>query len=159
MKVWVMVMALAYVSFGAAAEDECWRNEIDPSTRRPYQNAAQWNADKKSLAAQYPAMPNLFSLQKGYRVGVEESRKAARMRPDKRQHCYVGCRIANEAGYEVAVYAAYYKEDKDINDCNPKTHYDPKDIEATIAGARLAQGASNSADARFCNAKCAMAYR
>jgi hypothetical protein len=151
----LVLSCLCFMSAMALAEEECWRKEIDPATRRIYQNAAQWEADKKVLVAKYPPMPNLFNLQKGYRVGLEESRKAARMRPDKRQHCYVGCRIANEAGHDVAVYAAIYKEDKDINDCNPRTHYDLKDIDATIAGADIARGAPGLADGKFCNTKCA----
>ena len=151
----MILAALFLSSVLAVAEEECWRKEIDPSTRRIYQNAAQWEADKKALAAKYPPMPNLYKLQVGYRVGLEESRKASRMRPDKRQHCYVGCRIANEAGHDVAVYAAYYKEDKDINDCNPRTHYDLKDITATIAGADIGRQAAGHADDKYCDTKCA----
>jgi hypothetical protein len=153
-----LVLLMLAGAFAAAEELECYQKEIDPSTHRIYQNKAQWEADRKDLWAKAPAMPNLFRLRKGYYVGVEESKNAARMRPDKRQHCYVGCRIANEAGHDVASYAAYYKEDKDILDCNRHSFFDLTDIEATIAGADLAMENPEKADAEYCDLKCGEKY-
>lgn len=157
----VLFLVLAGLVCGPVAraqvlpEAECFENEIDPQTGRRYQNRAQWEADRKELWEKAPAAPGILRLTVGYQVAMQESKKARG--PDKRQHCYVGCRIAHEVGHDVAVYAGYYKEDKDILDCDPKTHFDLKDLEATIRGADLAAG--NQADAAFCAQICRREFR
>lgn len=137
-----------------ARSPDCFKNEIDPQTGTYYQNQAQWQADMKALNEKFPSLPNLFLLRIGYKVGVKESKAARHMRPDKRQHCYVGCRIANDASYEVAVYAAYYKEWDDLSDCDPKTDFDLKDIDATLLGAFLAAENPGGANASYCSTVC-----
>ncbi|MGE0529279.1 MAG: hypothetical protein AB7G93_13920 [Bdellovibrionales bacterium] len=134
--------------------DTCYRSEVDPNTRRRYQNIAQWESDRNDLWANAPARPYPWSLLWGHRVAEQESPRARKLGSDKRQHCYVGCRIANDVGYDVAVYAAYYKEEQDLLDCDPKSYFEPKDIEATVIGADLAVINPGGADAKYCSRQC-----
>jgi len=150
-------------ALGAAAAAEsvgaCYENEIDPQTKQIYQNEAQWKADREGLWAKAPSSPNFYRLKLGYDVSVEESKNSRGIGSDKRKHCYVGCRIANEVGHDVAVYAGYYKEDKDLLDCNPKTNFDLKDIEATVLGADIALKNPDKADGEYCRTECRAAIR
>lgn len=138
----------------AFAAEECYRQEINPITRKPYTDKVKWQDDGRDLRRSFPAMPGLFDLHKGYQVGVRESRIASGLRGDKIKHCYVGCRISNETSFEVAVYAAFFKEERDLQDCNPRTHFDLKDIDATVAGADLARRFPGEGTGGFCRTQC-----
>lgn len=137
-----------------AFADDCYLHEIDPQTKRVYQNEAQWKADQDKLWAAAPPSPSLYRLKKGYDVAISESGISRGIGSDKRKHCYVGCRIANDVGHDVAVFAAYYKENKDLLDCNSKTHYDLADIPATVRGADLAMASKSPADKDYCWKEC-----
>jgi hypothetical protein len=141
------------LSFADTSKGDCYRNEIDPHTRRFYENRAQWEADRAELWRLAPSAPSFYRRWQGYKVAMAESVSSRGIGSDKRKHCYVGCRIAAQVGADVAEYAAYYKEDKDILDCNPQTHFDLTDITATMAGASLAIIPERS-DPGFCRAEC-----
>lgn len=159
----IFTFALAVLAFAtsvSAQETECYQQEIDPQTKQIYQNRAQWEADRSSLwDDRAPVIYSPFRLQRGYSVARAESRNAQKMGYDKGKHCYVGCRVANDVDYEVAVYAGYYKEDKDLLDCKPSTHFDLTDLAATIAGADFALSNPGRADADFCKQQCRQAFR
>lgn len=137
---------------GVAHAAECFENELDPHTDRPYQNQAQWEADIQELWAPNPPIPWIFDLMKGREVAEKESKE--RVGSDKRRHCYVGCRIANVVNYDVAVYAGYFKEDQDLKDCKRSTRYEPEDLAATILGAEIAREKPGKADKEFCRQRC-----
>lgn len=149
----------------AQAEGEevpCYQKEIDPQTKRVYQNEAQWNVDQKKLSDATPRMPNFLRLKWGWDLSRIEIKKTKGIGSDKRKHCYVGCRIGYDIGHDVAVYAGYYKEADDITDCNIKTHFDLKDIDATILGADIAKKCAEEstkenpkqADEEYCRTEC-----
>lgn len=153
------VLIFISISLVARADNkECYLYEIDPHTKKVYQNRAQWEADRKALWNQTPEMPDILSLQAGYAVGVRESARSKGMGSDKRKHCYVGCRIAAEVSYEVAVYAAYYKENRDISDCDPNSRFEWEDIAATERGAKIAQKQSRPSPA-FCRERCRAEFK
>lgn len=83
-----------------------------------------------------PGDVGLFSLYRGHGVGNQESRYVSqKSRNDKFKHCFVGCRIAFEVNLATALYAGWYKEQRDLTDCDPSTNFDPRDEEATRRGA------------------------
>lgn len=154
-KVTLIALFFPICAFAGENDPDCYSKEIDFHTGRRYQNQQQWDADRAELWKAAPRMPlNIMAVKKGYEVGQIESVNSKGIGSDKRQHCYVGCRIADEAGYDVAEFAAYYKEKKDITDCNPKTHFDLNDIAATLQGAQLASKAKDKADADYCRKEC-----
>lgn len=154
-KVTLIALFFPICAFAGEGDPDCFAKEIDYHTGRRYQNRQQWDADRELLAKSSPKMPaNVVRVFRGYRVGKIESVNSKGIGSDKRQHCYVGCRIADEEGFEVAEFAAYYKENKDIEDCNPKTHYDQTDIAATLLGAKVALKAPVRADAAYCRTEC-----
>ena len=152
-KVTLVALFFPIFAFADTHAGDCYQHEIDPHTRRIYQNRAQWEADRTDLWKSAPSAPSFYRRWQGYKVAMAESPNSRGIGSDKRQHCYVGCRIAAVVGPDVAEYAAYYKEDKDILDCNPKTHFDLTDIKATMAGAALAKIPEKS-DGEFCRAQC-----
>jgi len=146
-------------AFANTSADECYQHETDPRTGWIYQNRAQWEADRKDLWKVTPRMPSILRLKRGYDVAMVESVKSRGIGSDKRQHCYVGCRIAAEVGADIAEYAAYYKEHKDISDCDPHTHFDLADISATLKGAEAGAMHSVKADAAFCRLECRKIFK
>jgi hypothetical protein len=155
----ICALILSSGAFASATGEECFRSEIDPSTKRVYQNKAQWDADQKAIWALAAGPPNPFRLLRGYEVSMSESKNSKGMGSDKRKHCYVGCRIADEVGHDVAIFAGIYKEDRDITDCRTKTLFDPADLEATILGADLAKRNADRSDAAFCREECLRAIK
>lgn len=150
----VGIVTVSSLAFASSEGSACYQSEIDPSTKRVYQNKAQWDADKKAIWASAPSSLNPFRLARGYDVSVLESKNAKGIGSDKRKHCYVGCRITDEVGHDIAIYAGIYKEDRDLTDCKIKTLFDPADLDATILGADLAKNNSARSDAEFCRSAC-----
>jgi hypothetical protein len=150
------------VGAGASAQSsgsDCFLSEIDPSTKKVYQNKAQWDADLKGIWDSAPISRNPFLLFRGYEVSIVESRNAKGIGSDKRKHCYVGCRIAEEVGYDIAIYAGIYKEDLDLTDCKISTRFDRSDLLATLVGAGIAKESPGRADAAFCRSQCRTAIK
>jgi len=148
------LLFLTLFSFAiASAAPACYTQENDPQTKRPYQNEAQWQADREALWQKAPASPSLLQLYRGYQVARLASAEKG-LGSDKRKHCYVGCRIAAEVSFQVAEYAGYYKEDKDLTDCNPRTQFDFNDINATVIGAEIAARNPGRADQEYCKQQC-----
>jgi hypothetical protein len=152
-KVALIALFFPILAFADTPPGDCYRHEIDPHTGRFYQNRTQWEADRVELWKSAPPAPSFFRRWQGYKVAMVESPNSHGIGSDKRKHCYVGCRIAAVVGPDVAEYAAYYKEDKDILDCSSQTHFDLMDIKATMAGALLATIPEKS-DANFCRTEC-----
>lgn len=100
-------------------------------------------------------MPFPWHLVKAYSVYKNEKTQAERMSSDKRAHCYIGCRIAQETNYETADYVGWLKEKRDLSDCNPKTHFDEEDYKATIRGASFG---NTQRDSLGCLQACTQTY-
>lgn len=137
-----------------ATAASCFQQEVDPSTRRRYQNESQWQADVTRLEEKEPSRPGLYELYKGYQVYKAESALTLKLRSDKRAHCYIGCRIANEVSVPVAEYAAWYKESEDLTDCNPKSLFEWNDIIATQTGIEMVRQQPGVGNTEFCRQSC-----
>lgn len=88
-----------------------------------------------------PGNVGVFDLYRGLSVANAESRfVSAKTGDDKARHCYVGCRIATDVNLATAFYAGWFKEQRDLTDCDPGTHFDPLDEEATRRGAWVGAG-------------------
>lgn len=121
-----MLLNLAGANQAEAAPQAALQCEIDPELSR------EW----KSLE---PARPNMIALWLGWNTAKEERPKALSLGDDKAAHCYLGCRIAQDAGEKAALYAGWYKEWTDLTDCNSRTAFDPEDEIATKEGALAAR--------------------
>lgn len=160
MRTWLILVLTMLPTFALAAPADsqenkaCYELEVDPSTRRRYQNEAQWNADREKLASLEPTRPGMYTLYVAYQLTKTESVNARAMKSDKRAHCYMGCRVANEVSVAAAEYAAWYKEDRDINDCNPKSQFELRDIVATQVGIEIAEDNFGFATKELCQKVC-----
>lgn len=84
-----------------------------------------------------PKAPALSLLIKAKKLVETEQDFALSLGTDKTAHCYLGCRINSEINYQTAHYLAWQKEQNDATDCNPETHFDVADYDATLSGAKF----------------------
>jgi len=146
-------MGLLVCTVASAADVACYQNEIDPSTRRIYASESEYESDLEELLhRRQPPDPGLFKLAFAYKV-YKEAAAEQQFRTDKVAHCYMGCLLASRVDEETATYAAWYKEVKDLTDCNRKTHFEWEDIKATERGIRLARTPHQNARL-FCRKQC-----
>lgn len=143
----------------AQGDAACFEQEIDPATNRRYHDESAYRADLEALISAEPVRPSYFTLYRAYQLTKAETANARAMKSDKRAHCYMGCRIANDFGTAAAEYAAWYKEHQDLTDCNPGSRFEPRDIEATRIGIRLGEAHAPAADLKFCQARCRQQIR
>jgi hypothetical protein len=54
---------------------------------------------------------------------------------DKWKHCFYGCALGVTVGSKLGCAAGNKKECDDISDCNPNTHFEIQDAQATCEGA------------------------
>lgn len=101
-----------------------------------------------------PGHPGTLRLARAWLTYRNEGANLARIKYDKWAHCYGGCRIAQDVDAATVLYVAWLKEDRDLRDCNARTHFDPLDEDATNLGAQLAPQA---ADAAACLSLCKQA--
>jgi len=148
-------LVLSLLSSSAFAAAECYTQEFNPQTNKPFTSVAEYNSARKEWQAKAPESPNMFSLAKAYAIYTSEKNAALKIGNDKNAHCYIGCRISQEASYRVAEYVGWLKEDRDLKDCNPNTHFDESDYEATTTGAHLGE---SQVDADGCAAVCKLSY-
>ncbi|MGZ3780993.1 MAG: hypothetical protein ACXVCY_10125 [Pseudobdellovibrionaceae bacterium] len=120
--------------------------ETDSRTGTYFQSEEDYQKELERWALQNPGMPSPLSLVKAYSVYSKEKSKAVAIskKSDKKAHCYVGCRISQVTNYDTANYVGWLKEERDLKDCDPKTHYDEEDYRATLKGAQI--GENHSAD-------------
>jgi hypothetical protein len=149
-----LFLSAFFFSFSALA-GECFRSEIDPKTNKIYSSEKIYLDDIKEWQVQKPEVPGMFKLARAYSVYKKEKDFATSLGNDKRAHCYMGCRISQETDYHVAEYVGWLKEDQDIRDCKPTTHFDAADWSATNKGAQLGQ---SQPDAKGCDLSCKQNY-
>ena len=85
---------------------------------------------------------SIVSLQSPSNLQKELS-TAQTLKNDKKKHCYIGCRIAQDTSVEISIYVGWLKESDDIQDCNKKTFFEPLDFESTLDGAEFAETSSS----------------
>jgi hypothetical protein len=136
----ILVFILTAMPWMASAANSCWQNEINPYTNRTFADASAYDEVVESWNAQEPELPWITQLYKGWRVAKVASVEAKVFKSDKQMHCYVGCRIAQEAGYVTAEYAGWRKEYQDITDCSSNTRFEFEDQAATVLGAEIGDG-------------------
>lgn len=109
----------------------CWQSEGFPS-ELPYRiQISEWKRDAVPF-------PGPFDALTAYRVYKNEAAFALEhYKNDKKVHCYMGCRIAQDANFETAQWAGWEKERRDLEDCNPSTHFEVLDYTVTVTGAHL----------------------
>jgi len=145
MKFRSLLVFLILQTQASIADHSCASSEINVSTWArftpvDYQDALEyWRGEE-------PESPGLLQLFWGYRLYNQEKPNVEKIRNDKDRHCYLGCRLAEEVSYDLAVYVAWYKEDRDLRDCNPGTKFEQADFDYTIEGANAAAEASASID-------------
>lgn len=69
---------------------------------------------------------------------------------DKIRHCVAGCFIAKKLDYKSAALVGWLKELQDSSDCSKNTHFEIKDYDATVIGAKAAK---NKDCDKFCKNK------
>ncbi len=123
-----------------ASSHDCWKKEIDPTTEKIYSSEQAWQFHVDYWQKKNKIIPNPFQLARAYGLYKSNKKTATQLKNDKMAHCYMGCRIAQDVDFRTAKYLAWLKEEKDITDCNPNSHFEAKDYEATLIGARIPKG-------------------
>ncbi len=124
-------LCISHLSF---AQDSCWQNEIHPINVTPY-TQAEWENAITQWQTQKPSAPLITDLFKAHKTYKNELSTAQKLGNDKRKHCYIGCRIAQDTSLEVATYVGWMKELEDLQDCDKNTFFEPLDMQATTDGA------------------------
>jgi hypothetical protein len=140
-KVFLTFILFLITSSAFAADKSCYKQEFNPDTLKVFSHVEDYNSALQDWQAREPQHPGLVKLAAAYAIyrSEKQSNEALARIKDKRAHCYVGCRISQELDYRTAEYVGWYKEIKDIKDCNPESHFDPADFDATIDGAHMGQ--------------------
>jgi hypothetical protein len=113
----------------------CWYiEESDPVLANTFESKEYYYSAIYEWSKQRPALPNPILLAKAYSVYSSEKSLAESLGRDKRSHCYIGCRVAQETDFRTTNFMAWLKEDQDLKDCNRDTHFEVKDYNATIDG-------------------------
>lgn len=149
MKYFALILLFSLSSL-VQAQESCALEEIDSTTKKHF-TEQQWDQQLEQWMSEEPASPGLLRLGLAFAVYTNEKPKTKKLRGDKRKHCYMGCRISQELGYETAEYVAWLKEHEDLTDCNGSTYFEIRDFEVTVYGAELGQ---TSKDPAFCIQEC-----
>ena len=124
----------------AAQASDCWRQEGFASPAAYQKQISDWRAE----AVPFPGPLDAYSA---YRIGKDERDFALdRLKNDKKAHCYMGCRISQDVNFATAQWAGWKKEEKDLVDCNPSTHFETMDYQVTVVGAHLGLSAKTAED-------------
>ncbi len=111
-------------------------NEKNPKTKKFYTSEATYNSDL--TAWQNLITPvNPFLLFQAYQIYIQEKERSLTLKSDKMSHCYIGCQIRQKTNFQTVQYVAWLKEFRDLKDCNPRSHFELDDFEATILGGGL----------------------
>lgn len=148
----VFVMGL-FLHLAEAEPSSCWDKELNPYTQSVYKSEDEWLHQRERWDALQPENVSLWSLFWAHQTYKKELSTAQTLKNDKRKHCYIGCRIAQEQSYEVSDYVGWFKESEDLQDCDKKTFFEPLDYQSTADGAK--RGAS-SQDPQRCYEACAV---
>lgn len=149
-----LLFSLCFTSI-ATAQSACYENEKNVSTKKMF-TEDEWNSAISEWDSQEPQDPGLLKLFAAWNVYKKEAPAVKKIKGDKRKHCYIGCRIAQEVSYDTALYVAWMKEKEDITDCDASTLFEWRDFEVTVHGAELAKDSSNE---KYCLDQCTQIQR
>lgn len=127
----LLLMLISQLSFGAVKA--CWMNEENPRTKKPYASATEYNSDLSTWQNLVTPV-NPLQLILAYHVYLQEKQRSLTLESDKMSHCYFGCRMRQRTNYQTVQYVAWLKELRDLKDCDPSSHFEVKDFEATVLG-------------------------
>lgn len=122
---------MSQLSFGAG--EACWKKEENPKTKRPYASESDYKKDLSNWQ-RLATIVNPIHLAQAYQVYVQEKERSLTLESDKMSHCFIGCQMRQKTNYQTVYYVAWLKELRDLKDCNPSSHFEVKDFEATILG-------------------------
>ncbi len=127
----LLILVLALSSASAAAKNiECWKSEGFKSRESYTKQQAQW----KKLKPVSPNNADLISAKLSFDV-----LKKTYFENDKKLHCFIGCEVARIVNVRTSRYLGWLKEERDLNDCKSKTHFEVADYVATMWGANEGQ--------------------
>ncbi|MCB9072241.1 MAG: hypothetical protein H6623_01370 [Bdellovibrionaceae bacterium] len=129
----------------ASADSACFASEINVLTKKPF-SKDDWLQANQQWQDSEPEAPGILEVIGAWHTYKTELSKTKKMKSDKLKHCYMGCVIAKNTSYKAAVYAAWYKEKTDLNDCDKTSFFEVKDYESTVFGSELANSAKSSMD-------------
>ena len=131
-----------------AAENTCWQHEINAQTQQIYSSEIEYNQDKHNWHTR-TSWANPILLLKAYKVYQQEKANSQTLETDKMSHCYMGCRMRQRTDLRTVRYVAWMKEAMDLSDCNPESHFEVADFNATVLG-----GTFQLPNAASCVQKC-----
>ena len=105
--------AFLLASSSALAAPQCWKAEGFSSEASFEKQRQDWRAEAVPAPAPWHMLTayNVFKHERAFAL--------SRFKSDKQVHCYMGCRIAQDANFQAAQWAGWKKEDKDINEPVP----------------------------------------
>lgn len=150
-----LLFILAFVVFSAntslAQSKACYQKELNQKTKKVFSSQEEYDATRIDWQYRSPGRANPIYLWRAYNLYKKEQQKALALGNDKRAHCYIGCRIAQETDFHTADYVGWYKEERDLNDCKASTQFDELDYLSTVRGAEIGvQQDEGSTCARSC---------
>lgn len=154
MKTLLLLLVFGFGS-SAYAKGACYSSEKNVSTKKMF-TENDWEEALADWDSKEPADPGILKLFAAYQVYQKELPTANTFKGDKRKHCYIGCRIAQDVSHDTAVYTAWYKEKEDLTDCVKGSYFELRDYEITVQGADL--GLKNK-DPKYCLEECSLVKR
>ncbi|MBL7688822.1 MAG: hypothetical protein JNJ49_12375 [Bdellovibrionaceae bacterium] len=148
-----VTFGISVLSVAHAHGPQCFENEVNPQTHQRYETAAQWQSDVDAWEQRGRGFAGPLNLFWSFTSYVREKKQAESFGSDKAAHCYIGCVIARSTRAEVADYVGWLKEQKDLSDCDPETHFEEADALATSWGGML-----EARSREECRAQCVERY-
>lgn len=149
----VFIFGFGVLSVAHAHGPQCFENEVNPRTQQRYESAAQWQSDVDAWEQRGRGFAGPLNLFWSFTSYVREKKQAESFGSDKAAHCYIGCVIARSTRAEVADYIGWLKEQQDLVDCDPETHFEEADAVATSWGGML-----EARSREECQAQCVERY-
>jgi hypothetical protein len=132
-----LFICLLFECLVTQAQEPCWSKEYNYFTpQKTYLSEELYQQHLNHWKEQMPKQPSLAKLARAYFIFKEEKAKANNYKKDKVKHCYIGCRLSQRLDFKTTHYVGWYKEQEDLTDCELRTHFEPKDLEATLDGAK-----------------------
>lgn len=125
------------ISVSHSKSQVCYLSEPYPYSSRNFETQKEYDFYVNYWKEFEPQQPNPLLLLRGWLIAKEASQFARQnFADDKKMHCYVGCKVSQNASFQTAVYAGWLKEYQDLTDCKSNSGFSPDDYEATIVGGR-----------------------
>ncbi len=117
-----------------------------------FRSATEWQNKKRDWNRARPKLPRPLLAMQGLETSSRERDFAIlHFDSDKKMHCYLGCRIAQETDFATAQFAAWEKERRDLDDCRSDSHFETLDYDFTLWGAYWGVSATSPSE---CESAC-----